>query len=207
MKKFVLVLMMTLLASCLLIGCGKESNYGTPLPMQELKWGMRASEVRTALHLADAVVPDSTGAMTVQDAVVYGQTTDLKLRFDETYGALIEVAALIPQGAVEEVEKRIQHDRGEGKPAYNDKMELQSVSWEDEALEEHPAWLSRVIAFYDRNGIATSEDPMEDGAYLNGSPLTRWTLIVDKNDPSCGLISFTGQIAAILAFPVNDEAR
>ncbi len=205
MNRYCLVLVISLIFSFLLIGCSDNSTqeiYGTPPPLPKVKWGMNEAEAMDALGLSDNDVKKTPSGFTVlNNGEVLGKPAILFLNFSEQYHTLVEIIAKLNPEDVEYVEEAINKERGEGKYSYNDKMEPIRAVWDDELLENNKERLSKVKDIYEKNGIKTSDDLLENGPIIGASPLTKWEMTLDQNSPLYGTIRFTGQFAAILNYP------
>ncbi|REE94642.1 hypothetical protein A8990_101438 [Paenibacillus taihuensis] len=200
MRKTWISVMLILFLVAIVTGCGQTSPYGTPVPIKQLKWGMNEKETMTRLGITEKeITATSNGFMLKERIELYNRPAEVNFLFSEHF--LLGITAIFKPADVAFVEQEITKQRGPGEPQYNAKNELIQLSWNDGLLQDNKKWLAVVEKIYRDNGMKATENPMEDGVNVTGKPITSWVLILDKNSPRYGVVSFYGQVAAMLNYP------
>ncbi len=188
MRKYSLCLMLIGILAFLLASCSQTSIYGTPAPIQKLKWGMNEEEVMNALKLSEKDIKKIDTGLAHNDLIhlnhsikLYDRSAEVSFTF--SYHILIGLTAHFKPEDVEYVEKAITKERGTGIYKYNGKNEKTDVTWQDDLLENNKTWKAAVEEIYKNLGFKISDDPMKDGISVGQKPITWCRLTMDSNSP------------------------
>lgn len=200
-------ILMTLLA-CILAGCSHHPTYGTPPPINKLKWGMNVKETFHVLGIADKDVTQITLGTTItylakEKMKINDRFADVSFTFDTYFPepVLIGITAKFQPEDVEHAEKELNKQRGNGDYQYTAASEPSNVSWKDDTLDTNKAWKTKVEAIYRNNGIAVTDNLLENGAGVGGKPVTSCILTLDRQSSLYGTVHYNGQVAAMLNYP------
>ncbi|GLX66104.1 hypothetical protein [Paenibacillus glycanilyticus] len=208
MRKYGVTLMLITLLAFLLSACSHQPSYGTPPPINKLKWGMNVKEAFHVLGIAEKDTTQTTLGTTrtfiaKEQIKINNRLAEVSFTFDDYFAepVLIGITALFNPEDVEYVEKEITKQRGQGEYQYTATSEALRATWNDDKLETNERWKAAVEEIYRNNGVKITDDPLKDGVSVDYKPITSCNLTLDKSSPLYGRVSYSGEVAAMLNYP------